>query len=303
MALGTTNLALRDSLYVEMGKGTASTNYSLGQCKYGVNDIDITTYGAANPATVQMSAFASYAHKSLQFRFNPAQTLNSDTYYDTDANKFGVNGAGIPYSNQGATNNGTNWGFDGGSDWGAFLNVGSGTAYKVSPTGTGVIGFWVFPQDNSAGQTIILGNDLPFGSVTTYRGIRFDITTAMKIRVLRGDGTGIASSDRRTFESVGTLVQDVWNFVAFQHVYNSTTTGTTSNYFWIHRGTGWSNGATFLSGTGGNLAYGSTDGMTLSSSGNGGRYFQGGIGGIYAFNQSLTTTNVEDLYRSTNTLY
>ena len=52
MALGTINLNLRTSLYSEMGKGTGGSNYSLGQCKYGVNDIDISNYAAANPSMV-----------------------------------------------------------------------------------------------------------------------------------------------------------------------------------------------------------------------------------------------------------
>ena len=60
MALGTINLNLRTSLYSEMGKGTGGSNYSLGQCKYGVNDIDISNYAAANPSMVKMSYWKNY---------------------------------------------------------------------------------------------------------------------------------------------------------------------------------------------------------------------------------------------------
>lgn len=303
MAIGTTNISLRDTIYAEMGKANTSTGYSLGQCKYGSNDIDISNFAAANPSTVAMKYWQGYDHMNMQFRFNGNQTQNSDTYKDTDSVKFGLNGAGIAYTNVGGNATGVAYEFDGSSAYGYFASVSSGVAYKVAAAGTGVIAFWVFPQDNSAGQTAILGNDLPFGSVSSYRGIRFDITTANKIRVIRGDGTGTASSDRRTFESSGTLQQDVWNFVAFQTVYNSTSVGTTANYFWTHNGSAWSNGASFLSGTGGNTAYGSTDGMTLSGASNGGRYFQGAIGGIYAFDQQMATADIESLQGNTRGVY
>ena len=306
MALGTTNLSLKDSLYAEMGKDTGGSNYSLGQCKFGQNDIDISAYANSNPSKVNMSFWQSYDHMNLKFRFNGNQTMESDTYADTISATGFANGAGVPWVNNGATTS-TNWfEFDGGSGQGKFYEVASGEAYKVGASGTSVIAFWVQPQDNGQGQTTILGNDVPYGTVSSYRGYRFDLTTAMKIRVIRGDGTGVASSDRRTFESSGTLDQNGWNFVVWQGVYNSTTVGTTTNYFWIYRrDTGsWSNGASFLSGTGGNLSYGgATDGLAISGANNGGYYFQGYVGGIYAFNQSMTTTDVETLWTNTRGVY
>jgi len=304
MALGTTNLNLRTSLYSEMGKGTGGSNYSLGQCKYGVNDIDISNYGAANPTMVKMSYWKNYDHDNLRFRFNPAQTLDNDTYAPTTTNGF-ANGTGLTFNNNGASQGEKWWEFDGGSSQAQFDTVSSGVGYKVAPSGTGVIGFWIYPQDNSSGQTTVLGNDIPYGSVSAYRGYRFDITTSMKMRIIRGDGQGTASGDRRTFESSGTMTQDQWNFVAFQGVYNSTTISTSANYFWIYRKSSntWSNGGSFLSGTGGNTAYSSGDPLSISSSGNGGRYFQGSIGGIYAFNQSMLTADIEDLAANTRNNY
>jgi hypothetical protein len=304
MALGTTNLNLRTSLYSEMGKGTGGSNYSLGQCKFGANDIDISNYAAANPSMVKMSYWKNYDHDNLRFRFNPVTSLDRDTYAATTTNGFNA-GGGLSFNNNGATEGENWWDFDGGSNQAQFDTVNSGVGYKVAPSGTGVIGFWIYPQDNSAGQTVVLGNDIPYGTLSAYRGYRLDITTAMKIRTLRGDGQGTASGDRRTFESSGTLTQDAWNFVAWQGVYNSTTVSTSANYYWIYRlsSNTWSNGGSFLSGTGGNLAYSSGDPLSISTSSNGGRYFQGSIGGIYAFNQSMLTADIEDLVANTKSTY
>jgi len=91
------------------------------------------------------------------------------------------------------------------------------------------------------------------------------------VRVIRGDGGGTSSSNRRTFASVDFIVQEEWNFMAWQGAYNNQTLNTSNNYIWAWNQTnGWMNGISFLSGTGGNLGFGTSDGMAISGGGNGG---------------------------------
>lgn len=307
MAIGTTNISLRDSLYVEMGKSAAESNYSLGRCQYGQNDIDITQYAADAPTLVSMAYWQGYDHSSLQFRVNPYQTDEGDTYDATNGIAFG-NPIGMTATRSGVnTADPQGWDFDPGSNsYVQFEGIGSNAGYKVGATGFGTTCFWVKPRDNSSGQTVVLGNNLPVGSVSAYYGDRFDITTAMRIRNIRGDGGGTASSNRRTFQSSGVLQQDQWNFVVWQGEYNSVSLGTSANYFWIYNQPyGWQAGATFLSGTGGNKAYeGSSGGsLVISSASNGGRYFDGSVANIYAFNERLDYSTEIQTLRSNTDVY
>ena len=307
MPIGTTNLNLRTSLYSEMGKGTGGTNYSLGQAKYGVNDIDIAEYAAQNPSMVKMSYWQNYDHESLQFRFNPIQTLESDTYDDTSTNAFGVDGAGIAYTNTNGTSvRDQGWDYPGTSGYyGRFAAVSSGTAYKAGTSGIMVMCGWINTRSNSAGQTTILNPDGPIGTVSAFRGYRLDIRhDTLKLRVIRGDGGGTTINDRRTFESTGVLPTNEWVFVAFQGVYNNTSLGTTANYFWTwSQGGGWSNGISFISGGGGNVAYSATDRFSVSPGNNGGRYWDGIFGAWYVFDQVMTTADIESLKDNTAPLY
>ena len=309
MALGTTNLTLlsgSNNLYnAGMDKDPGSGNVSLGACKFGQNDIDIGQYASSNPSMVKMSYWKSYDHQSLQFRFNPSQTLTNDTYKDTDGGYFGNASSGIAYNNNGATDNTNYWTFDGTNDDGYFDAVTAGTGYKQGTGaigGTTVIAFWMRPnyRGNPASVTDVLANNNPVGSLSAYRGYRFVYQTDRQLRVLRGDGDGTASFDRRTFETSATLRDGEWNFIAWQGIYNSQTIGIAYNYFWTWNPTDdWSNGASFLSGTGGDLAYNSTDKLVLSGHPNS-AYFNGDIGGIWVFNQSISTADINALKDNTD---
>jgi len=315
MALGSTNIYLRgdgtnNGLYKEMGKNITQNNVSLGQSKFGMNDYSGNAqYAAANPSQVNMSYWQNYGHDNMTFRFNPAQTGDYDTYEDTDPDYFGTGGAGIPYTNNGGNPGGIpgTWDYPGQSApgaYGEFNAVNSGVAYKQGVTGVMVICGWIFPRDNSTGQTVVLGNNQTYASVTAYRGYRLDITTGFKIRATRGDGTGTASSDRRTFEGSGTIAQNEWNFVAWQGQYNSTTISTTTNYMYIWNvPNGWQPGLSFISGTGGNLSYNNTEKFVVSEATNGGRHFDGDFGGWYVFDQTVTSVNLEKLKDYTKPYY
>lgn len=307
MAIGTTDIgivggATYDGLYKEMGKGNASTNYSLYAARGGVNDIDIGNYANANNDPTLMSYWQNYDHMSLQFRYNTNQTFDHDTYADNSPYYFDPTVAGIVGTF--SATQGTNWWeFDGSSDNAQFAATGSGDAYKVNPSGNGVIAFWFLPQDNSAGQTDVLVTDGPDGTISSYRGYRFALNGST-MRIIRGDGGGTSSSNRRTFASTDFIVQEEWNFLAFQGAYNNQTRNTSNNYIWLwNQSNGWSNGISFLSGTGGNLGFSTSDGMAISGGGNGGRHYQGYIGGIYAFNQTMAQGDIESLKDNTQATY
>ena len=306
MPIGTTNIALRDSLYVEMGKSAGESNYSLGRCQYGQNDIDITQYAANSPTLVSMNYWKNYDHSSLQFRVNPYQETEGDTYDATNGIAFGDPlGMTATLSNIG-TADPQGWDCNGSNSYVQFEGIGGNSGYKVGANGFGTTCFWVKPRDNSSGQTVVLGNNLPVGSVSAYYGDRFDIATSMRIRNIRGDGTGTSSTDRRTFQSLGTLQQDQWNFVVWQGEYNNVTISTSANYFWIYNAvSGWQAGATFVSGTGGNKAYqGSSGGsLVVSSASNNGRYFDGSVANIYAFNERLDYSTEIQTLRSNTDVY
>ena len=309
MALGTTNINLRgdvsgnNGLYKEMGKSLDGNNFSLGQSKYGVNDIDIDVYSTSNPAQVKMSYWQNYDSMDLRFRFNTAITNTNDTYDDEDPIHFGDDAAGIDFTATGAFGGNDYWTFDGTNDYGQFEDVAAGDAYKLGTTGNMVIAFWCRPnyRGGPSGNTDILGTNNPIGTISQYRGYRFILQTDMQVRIQRGDGDGTGSQDRRTFETSTALVEGEWNFIAWQGAYNNQTMNTSNNYAWVWNATnGWQNGATFLGGSGGNLAYNATDPMTLSNHASGGRYYNGDIGGIWCFNGTVGTTDIETLKDNTN---
>ncbi len=203
MALGTTNINLRgnntdNGLYKEMGKTVDQSNVSLGQGKYGVNDIDITQYTNSNPAEVKMSYWQSYDSMDLRFRFNTAITNDNDTYDGEDNQKFGSDTDGVTFTANGATSLSNGWRFDGSNDTGEFEDVNAGDAYKQGTTGTMTIAFWMYPsyRGNPPLAVDVLATNQPLSSISQYRGYRFVYQTDRQLRVLRGDGDGTGSGQK-----------------------------------------------------------------------------------------------------------
>jgi hypothetical protein len=156
----------------------------------------------------------------MTFRFSPPVTADYETYQDLDPNYFGTAGQGVPYTNNGGfAGTPTNtWDYPGlGSfAYGQYDPVAAGESYKQGSGGYMVMCGWLFFGENGSGQTSVLGNDIPHGGVRRYRGYRMDVTTSNFIRVLRGDGGGTSSTNRRTFQSSGTIEINNWNFVVWQ---------------------------------------------------------------------------------------
>lgn len=316
MPLGSTDLYLRgdatnNGLYREMGKDFSANNISLGQAQYGHNDYSGTPSFATVGGTgtqVNMSSWQNYDGDAMTFRFSPPATAAYETYDDLDPDYFGVNGAGIPYTNNGG-NPGTptnTWDYPGaGSNaYGQYAGVAGGESYKQGSGGTMVMCGWLYFNEEISAQTSILGNDVPWNGVRRYRGYRLDVTTSDRIRVLRGDGGGTGSGNRRTFQSAGIIERANWNFVVWQGKDSSTTVGTSDNYFYIwNPSNGWQAGASFLSGGGGALAYSAEDPWTVSPQAANALDWGGIYGGWYVFNQQQPSANMEDLKDETKGYY
>lgn len=315
MPLGTTNLYLRgdssnNGLYKEMGKSVTQNNVSLGQAQYGHNDYSGTPAfgaGGGSGTQVNMSYWQSYDHDAMTFRFSPPATANNETYDDLDPDYFGTNGAGVAYTNNGGSAGSppNTWDYPGlGSGAHGFYDlVAPGESYKQGAGGIMVMCGWLFFGDNSSGQTTVLGNDIDLGPPRQYTGYRIDVTTGFQIRVLRGDGGGTSSTNRRTFQSTGTVEQFNWNFVVWQGEDNTTTIGTSNNYMYIWTPSfGWQAGATFLSGGGGPVAYTEVP-WIVSPAANGGREWQGIYGGWYVFKQAQPSASMIALKDATRGYY
>jgi hypothetical protein len=316
MPLGTTDLFLRgdatnNGLYKEMDKAFNQTNVSLGEAQYGHNDYSGTpsfaTVGGSS-TQVNMSSWQNYSHDAMTFRFSPPVTANADTYQDLDPDYFGGAGQGIPYTNSGGFPGtpANTWDYPGlGSfAYGFYDPVVGGEGYKQGSGGIMVMCGWLLFGENGAGQTSVLGNDVPIGGVRRYRGYRMDVTTSNFIRVLRGDGGGTSSANRRTFQSSGTIEINNWNFVVWQGLDNSTTVGTSSNYMYIwNPQNGWQAGASFLSGGGGPVNYSPEDPWAVSPMASGAREWMGVYGGWYVFNTSQPSSNMVDLKDATRVYY
>lgn len=298
MALGTTNIGV-SNIYTEMGKGGGS-NQSLGYVQFGANDIYNAdfTYDHSGFYPVSVNNFKSYNHLNMEFRYLPALDGEADTY-GTGQYQFYDGNPACNLAN--CTQNTNNLEFNGTNEYAIWDVVAGGKSYKPGASGVGVIAAWIQPQNNGAGQVGILVNDQPStGAPTAYYGHTWNFYgTNNKIRFTKGDGTGAASSDRRSFETAGALASAEWNFVAIQISYNSNTVSTSAVYSWVWNGSTqtWTNGATFLSGTGGNMAYNSSTGrMIFSAANSGGVYFAGSIGPVWAFDQSMSTADIENLW-------
>lgn len=316
MPLGSTDLFLRgdaanNGLYKEMGKGILASNISLGEAQYGHNDYSgnpvFATVGGIG-TQVNMSSWQNYNHDAMTFRFSPPVTADYETYEETDPDYFGTNGQGIPYTNNGGsllTSPANTWEYPGVGSfaYGQYDTVNAGESYKQGSGGIMVMCGWLYIGENGAGQTSILGNDIPHGGVRFYRGYRLDLTTSNSIRVLRGDGGGTSSSNRRTFQSSGTVELGNWNFVVWQGLDSSTTVSTTANYMYIwNLSLGWQAGASFLSGNGGALNYGE-DPWTVAPMAANALEWGGIYGGWYVFNTAQPSSNMIDLKDNTRSHY
>lgn len=303
MPLGTTNISIRD-IYTEMGKAD-TTNQSLAELRFGVNDIDNQSFATTSAKTnIGINPFKSYDHMGMKFRYHPPNEY--ETYRDTSTTLLG---AGLGLTNNG-TGTGDNTGvllFDGTNDYSYFDGVGSGTAYKQNPSGYTTICFWIKAETIPSANTNIITTDATgLSNNSPYKGFHFNLTSAGQIRPVRGDGTGTSSSDRRSFGTSFNLQAGRWQLCAFILSNSNNTASSSTNWAYTYWNGGSASGLSFLSGTGGALSFdtgsGSVDALYLSMATNS-RYFDGQFGHIWVFDEALSSTDINALFNGTVDYY
>lgn len=187
--------------------------------------------------------------------------------------------------------------------------VEAGEQYKLpssGSTGPAWVAVWMKPTIPGTARNW-MWNDLDGeNDFNPYRGLGCNIQTTGQIRWQRGDGGGTASSDRYTFGTTATLPTDQWALVILQAIAsgaqrNSISTSYNYAYCYVYDSRtatwGWVNGASYISGTGVDIAISGpgattyTNNMWLNPSGTastglvwemGSMYWgEGGLGSIY----------------------
>lgn len=302
MALGTTNISIAN-IFSEVDKSTVN-NMSLSDLRFAANDFGISQWTDTSSANNSgINGWKGYAHHSLRFRYSPPFAY--ETYRDNSSTLLG---AGITKTDVGTTGgdfSGT-LSFDGTNDYSYFQGLNSGVAYKQNPSGYMTLVFWVKPQFPAAQTTMIHTDLTAYNNISPYKGFNINLRDDGKLRPLRGDGDGTASSDRRTFETTWTLDENEWNMVALMLSNSSNTASSSANYAYKKAAAGNAEGLNFLSGTGGALSFdsgsGATDAFYLSSAVNG-RYFTGQLGHIWVFAERLTSSDITEIYNATSGFY
>lgn len=230
MPLGTTNIGL-DSVKTEFGKTTSSTGLSLRD--YVNAAIETNPNLGFESTQKSLNAFSSYDHSGCVFKFDPFQPtvpgkIAVDLYDDTlnylpaqsESNVYTENyNADSSYVPPFEGNVGyldiTGTTTPRGIRWSA---VPSGTSYKHIPL---TLAFWIKLDTLPTGQSDALLTNGDDTGTYNYYGLRLGITATGEINVTLGDGTGRASSDRKTFlGNSNDIIPNSWSFITV-HVNNS----------------------------------------------------------------------------------
>lgn len=345
MALSDTNVSLA-AVVNELGyTATAGQPIKLSEVNRKAHNNGVAqSTETPDLSTVQtnhsLGNFKSYDHYDLHFKFDPyhgydvgdqAGESGNSSYFPPTSNdnverRLARSGASFTTNSQGNQV----LSFSGGvytstpstiGDYAYFesdATSGAGGKGFKFPTSSSVatIVFWVRPEISVSGNTNIIMTDLDddpsnYPHNNNYSGFDIVQDSNGRIRWVRGDGGGTSASNRATFNSGNTLDIGGWNMVAIvMSGANTTGTGTTTNYCYIHREdtNSTSGGANFMSGSGGAVAYESQatldmDTMYLSAGNQGARYFQGQLGHIWVFDRALSSSEVGTLVTNTSSYY
>jgi hypothetical protein len=325
------------TIYERLGKGTPSVgdNLSLARSVIGsppsVNPNNVSslynTYGNAwgnapqgdhnismNTADSYYSAgdFKNDGSPKMQFKFVPPADIEADLYGDEPTYSatypFNKGALGIKMNNNNVTPGGIlgtyTYGVDSYTTW---TSVAAGDSYKVPSTSnnSATICFWFKPITPEVNSNFLWADADAVGDVNPYRGWWIQYNDTNTVGFSRGDGGGSASGDRYSFTSSATFdgSGEYWQFCAILVSYNENTITTGTNYVWAYvwngRSYAWSNGATFLSGTGGAMTWSADSGtettncfiinpLATTSAG-----MTADLGHLYVFEGELSTTQVE----------
>jgi len=187
--------------------------------------------------------------------------------------------------------------------------VEAGEQYKLPGSGSTDptwVAVWMKPTIPGAARNW-MWNDLDDeNDFNPYRGLGCNIQTSGQIRWQRGDGGGTTTSDRYTFGTSATLPTGQWALIILQNIgsgANKNSISTSYNYAYCYvynartSSWGWVNGASYISGTGGDIATSGpgstayTNNMWINPTGTAGTglvwemgsmyWGQGGLGSIY----------------------
>ena len=326
------------TIYERLGKSTPSAgdNLSLSRSIIGAppsvdpNNVDSTYntlgnawgYSPVGDNTISMGtaddyytiggAFKNDQNPKMLFKFVPPSDVAADLYGDESAYSatfpFNKGQLGIKMNNTSVTGGpllGTySYAVNAYTTW---TSVAAGTSYKVpnSSNNSATICMWIKPVTPGTNRNFIWADIDSIGDTNPYRGWWAQYNTNNTIGFNRGDGTGAASSDRYSFTGSATFdgSGDYWQFVAFLVSNNENTVATGTNYMWAYvwngRSYAWSNGATYLSGSGGAMAWSSDSGtettncMANNPLGNTSTGLEYDMGHFYVFDGELSTTQVE----------
>lgn len=332
MAISITNIY---EILGKSGAGSIGDNMSLADCVLGappsVNPNNVSSlynmygnawgYAPQGDNTISMGTVESYYNAGdfinnttpqMRFKFVPPSDIAADLYGDNTSYP-----RTFPYNKGelGVKMNNTNVG-DGGilgtysydvDSYTTWTSVASGDSYKYpnASSNSATICMWIKPITPGTSRNFIWADIDSIGDVNPYRGWWAQYNGDNTIGFNRGDGTGAASTDRYSFTGNATFdgSGDYWQFVAFLVSNDENTVSTGTNYMWAYvwngRSYAWSNGATYLSGSGGAMAWSSDSGtettncMANNPLGNTSAGLEYDMGHFYVFNGELSTTQVE----------
>lgn len=327
------------TIYERLGKGTPSVgdNLSLARSVIGspplVNPNNVSSlynrYGNAwgyapqgdhnismNTADSYYSAgdFKNDSSPKMLFKFVPPSDIAADLYGDEPTYSatypFNKGALGIKMNNTNVADGGIagTYAYDINS-YTTWTSVAPGDSYKVpnSSNRSATICFWFKPVVQATNRNFLWADADAMNDLNPYRGWWIQYNSTNTVGFNRGDGDGSAASDRYSFTSSATFdgSGDYWQFCAILVSYNENTITTGTNYVWAYvwngRSYAWSNGATFLSGTGGDMEWSADSGTETTNcfiinpqataSPNIG--FVADLGHMYVFDNELSTTQVE----------
>ena len=301
---------IRDNL-VDIG----TTNSSM-DILWGGSSENYYTYPAATDA-------------SLRFKFDPCNSAIAGTYmgvydtYDDPSTSFpGLDGAGSSMEAEGVTASPTytritgpvggaqaGLNFNGSTQRCRFPTVASNKSYTANNSNNACWAAWIyFNEDQPASFKYAWTNNQDCtGTLLTYYGAFLQQSSAGAgiLVMLHGDGTGTASSDRRSYVTGANAVATGWHFVVLQIAGNTTSFNSAgTNRIWTSDANSFSSTdqISTRTGTGGNLAYNTSYRYCLGQFSNGG-YFNGSIGHQWWFTNHISATEAESLWNGTNQLY
>jgi hypothetical protein len=256
--------------------------------------------------------FSNNSLPQMRFKFSPPADIAADLYGDNTSYPrtfpFNKGELGVKMNNNNVEDGGIagtyTYGVDSYTTW---TSVAVGDSYKFPSAGSNsaTICFWFKPITPEVNSNFLWADADAIGDVNPYRGWWIQYNDTNTVGFSRGDGGGSAASDRYSFTSSATFdgSGDYWQFCAILVSYDENTITTGTNYVWAYvwngRSYAWSNGATFLSGTGGAMTWSADSGtettncfiinpLATTSAG-----MTADLGHLYVFDGELSTTQVE----------